>query len=312
MTRPKLLIVSSFIMGAFALGVVAILAVGGMGLLSHELRVAAVFGESIDGLDVGAPVTLRGTRIGRVGGMRLHIDMHRHTSRLPVYLDLDLDRISWEEGAVGAKRADLQAAVNAGLRAQLVSQGLVSGKSSVNLDYRPGTPARATDGPEGTFEIPTVPSDLQDLKDQVLRLDLPKIQFKVQKILADVQHVTQQLGVRIAPFADGLQRTLATTSEAVHQLQMSSARTLANVDFLAKESRRRMETNGSDLDRSLRLAEQAAGRADTLIESLNDMSGPRGDLQVSLHELAAGASSLRGLTHDLDEDPLGMLLRRRE
>jgi paraquat-inducible protein B len=40
------------------------------------------------------------------------------------------------------------------------------------------------------------------------------------------------------------------------------------------------------------------------------MSSPRGDLQASLRDLAASASSLRDLTHDLERNPLGTLLRK--
>ncbi len=63
--RRKALIVGSFIMGALALEVIAIVTLSGMSLLAHRLRVVAVFGESIAGLEVGAPVTFRGARIGR-------------------------------------------------------------------------------------------------------------------------------------------------------------------------------------------------------------------------------------------------------
>src|SRR5580658_128977 len=270
MTRSKPVVVGSFLLGALALGVIAIVALGGMHLFAHKLRVVVVFSDSIAGLEVGAPVTFHGARIGRVEGMRVHIDVHHQTSWLPVYLDLDLDRISWADGSVGGKRADLQAAVDSGLRAQLVSQGLVSGEMSVNLDYRLGTPARLAGLAEDAFEIPTVPSDLQDLKDQLLKLDLPEIGLKAREVLADVQHVTEELGARIGPLADGLQNTLATAAEA----------------------------------------EQATSQADALVTSLNDMSSPRGDLQASLRDLAASASSLRGLTHDLEREPLGTLLRR--
>jgi paraquat-inducible protein B len=211
---------------------------------------------------------------------------------------------------VGGQRADLQAAVNAGLRAQLVSQGLVGGETSVNLDYRPGTPAQLAGRQEDKFEIPTVPSDLQDLKDQLLKLDLPAIGLKARQVLDDVQRVTVELGARIGPLADGLQTTLSTTTAAVHQLQVDSTRTLGDVDLLAKEGRRQIETNGNDLDHLLEQAEQTTSQADTLITSLNDMSSPRGDLQAALRDLAASASSMRGLTHDLERDPLATLLRR--
>ncbi len=242
--------------------------------------------------------------------MQLHIDVHHQTSWIPVYLDLDLDRIFWADGSMGGNRDDLQAAVNAGLRAQLVSQGLVGGETSVNLDYRPDTVARLAGRAQDAFEIPTVPSDLQDLKDQLLRLDLPKIGLKAEKVLADIQMVTEELGGRIGPLAEGLQITLETTTGAVRRLQLDSSRTLGDVDLLAKESRRQIETNGNDLDHVLREAEQATSRADTLVASLNDMSSPRGDLQASLRDLSASASSLRGLTHDLQRDPLGTLLRK--
>ena len=271
-----------------------------------------VFRDSIAGLEVGAPVTFRGARIGRVDGMRLYIDIHRQTSWLPVYLDLDLDRIAWADGSVGGKRADLQAAVDSGLRAQLVSQGFVGGDMSVNLDYRPGTPASLAGQSEDAFEIPTVPSDLQDLKDELLKLNLPEIGHEVRELLTSAQHVTGELGERIGPLADGLQTTLATTTDAVRRLQSDSSRTLADIDRLANESRRQIATNGNDLDAVLKKAEEATDRADVLVESLNDMTSPRGDLQASLRDLAANAGSLRGLTHDLERNPLETLLRRTE
>jgi paraquat-inducible protein B len=312
MTHSKPAIVGSFILGALALGVVAILAFGGMHLFAHELRVVVVFRDSVAGLEVGAPVTFHGARIGRVKGMRLHIDVHRQTSWLPVYLDLDLDRITWADGSVGGKRADLQAAVDSGLRAQLVSQGLVGGDMSVNLDYRPGTPAPLSGQAEDAFEIPTVPSDLQDLKDELLKLDLPEIGHKVREVLTSVQRVTEQVGARIGPLADGLQTTLATATDAVHGLQLDSARTLGDIDRLANESRRQIAVNGDDLDRVLKKAEEVTERADTLVASLNDMTSPRGDLQASLRDLSSSANSLRELTHDLERNPLGTLLRRSE
>jgi len=213
---------------------------------------------------------------------------------------------------VGGKRADLQAAVDSGLRAQHVSQGLVSGEKIVNLDYRPGTPALLAGRAEDAFEIPTVPSDLQDLKDQLLKLDLPEIGHKAREVLTSVQHVTEELGTRIGPLADGLQTTLATATDAVHRLQEDSARTLGDVDRLANESRRQVASNGNDLDNLLKKAEEATGRADALVASLNDVASPRGDLQASLRDLAASADSLRGLTHDLERNPLGTLLRRSE
>jgi paraquat-inducible protein B len=198
------------------------------------------------------------------------------------------------------------------LRAQLVSQGLVSGEMSVNLDYHPGTPAPLSGRAQDAFEIPTVPSDMQDLKNQLLKLDLPEIGNKVREVLTSVLHVTEEVGSRIGPLADGLQTTLATTTDAVHRLQLDSAHTLADVDRLANESRRQIETNGADLDNLLNKAGDVTARTDEFVESLNEMTSPRSDLQASLRDLAVSAGSLRALTHDLERNPLGTLLRRSE
>ena len=309
MTPAKPVLVGSFILVALALGVVAILAFGGLNLFAKSLRLVVVFKDSIAGLEVGAPVTFRGVRIGRVEGMRPHIDVTHQTSWIPVYLEVNLDRISWT-GGPGGDRADLQAAVEAGLRAQLVSQGLVSGEESVNLDYHPDTPAPLAGHPEDAFEIPTIPSDIQVLKDELRKLDLPAIGMQTQQVLARMQHVLDELDGRIGPLADGLQTTLTTTADAVHRLQTDSTRTLADIDRLANESRRQIATNGDDLDQLLKTAEQTTTRADELVATLNDMSSPRGDLQASLRDLAASASSLRDLTHDLERAPLGTLLRK--
>jgi paraquat-inducible protein B len=309
MTPARPVLVGSFVLGALALGVLAILIFGGSNLFAKNLRVVVVFKDSIAGLDVGAPVTFRGMQIGRVEGMRLHVDVKHQASWIPVHLEINLDRISWTNGP-GGDRADLQAAVDAGLRAQLVSQGLVSGEASVNLDYYPGTPALRAGHPEDAFEIPTIPSGIQDLEDQLRKLDLPAIGMKTQQVLASMQHLLDELNGRVGPLADGLQATLTTTADAVHRLQSDSTRTLADIDRLANESRRQITTNGDDLDRLLKTAEQTTARADELVAELNDMSSPRGDLQASLRDLAASASSLRSLTQDLERNPLGTLLRK--
>jgi paraquat-inducible protein B len=310
MRRAKPVVVGSFVLGALALGVLAILIFGGMHLFTNTVRVVVFFRDSITGLEPGAPVTFRGVPIGRVERMRLHVDVIHQTNWIPVYLDLDIGRITWVNGSVGGDRADLRRAVNAGLRAQLVSQSLVSGESSVNLDFHPDTEALLAGHADDAVEIPTIPSDMQNLKDDFRNLNLREIGLKTRQVLVSMQRVLDDLDGKIGPLADGLQTTLGTTSAAVRAFQVDAARTMADVDRLANESHDQITTNGKDLDQLLQSAERAANHADALVVSLNDMTSARGDLQASLRDLSASASSLRSLTHDLDRNPLGTLLRR--
>jgi len=309
MMSAKPLAVGAFVLGALAIVAITIVTFGRLQLFTHTLRVVVVFPDSIAGLEDGAPVTFRGIRVGTVQRMRLHIDVRHQRSWIPVHLAIDLDRISWVNGA-GDTRADLRAAVQSGLRAQLVPQSLVSGQMAVNLDYYPGTPARLDDHPEREFEIPAIPSDLHNLEGQLLKLDLPALSLKTQQALLALQRVLNQVNGKIGPLAAGVQDTLASTNAAVRKLQRQAARTTADIDRLTNESRGQIATNGKDLDRLLRSADRTVNQTDALIASLNAMTSPRGDLQASLRDLAASASSLRSLTHDLDRSPLRTLLRK--
>jgi paraquat-inducible protein B len=310
MPRAKPVLVGSFVLGALALGVLGVLIFGGMQLFTKTARVVVFFRDSITGLEPGAPVTFRGVPIGQVERMRLHVDVLHQTNWIPVYLDLDLDRITWVNGSAAGNRAELRQAVSHGLRAQLVSQSLVSGQSSVNLDFHPDTEALLTGHADDAVEIPTIPSDMQSLKDDFRSLNLREIGLKTQQVLVSMQRVLDDVDGKIGPLADGLQSTLASSTAAVRQFQADTARTMGNIDRLANESHDQITTNGKDLDQLLQTAEQAANHVDALVVSLNDMTSPRGDLQASLRDLSASASSLRSLTHDLDRNPLGTLLRR--
>jgi phospholipid/cholesterol/gamma-HCH transport system substrate-binding protein len=308
------IVVGSFVFGALALGVLAIVLFGGMHLFSRTVRVVVFFSSSIAGLEVGAPVTFKGMRIGRVEGMRLDVDVLHQASWMPVYLDLDFSQVSWTNGFSGGRQTDLQRAVDAGLRAQLVPQSLVSGQLYVNLDLLPQTAARLTRRPNEVLEIPSIPSEMQDFKDQFRQLNLPELGLQTRKTLLSMQYALDELQSKVGPLADSLHDTASTTAAAVRGLQTDAGRTLADIDRLANEGRRQIEVDGPELDKLLQRATQTADHADAMVASLNEMTSPRSplreDLQASLRDLAASASSLRDLTHDLDRNPLGTLLRQ--
>jgi paraquat-inducible protein B len=314
MRAAKPIVVGSFVFGALALGVLAIVLFGGMHLFSRTVRVVVFFSGSIAGLEVGEPVTFKGMRIGRVEGMRLDVDVLHEASWMAVYLDLDLSQVSWTSGSLGDTHADLQRAVDAGLRAQLVPQSLVSGELSVNLDLHPQAPARLARRPNEVFEIPSIPSEMQDFKDQFRQLNLPELGLQTRKTLLSMQHALDDLQSKVGPLVDSLHDTASTTAVAVRGLQTDAARTLADIDRLANEGRRQIAVDGPELDKLLQRATQTADHADAMVASLNEMTSPRSplseDLQASLRDLAASASSLRDFTQDLDRNPLGTLLRR--
>jgi paraquat-inducible protein B len=283
-------------------------------LFTRTFRIVGVFQGSVAGLNVGSPVTFRGVNIGKVQRMQVQVDISRHTGIIPVYMEIEPAKIAWIGGVLRQDASSFQDAVNAGIRAQLRSDSLVTGQLSIDVDFYPGTPIVLTHLPGEESEIPTMPSDMQNLKDEMRALNLRELADKTRLALASMQRLLDEAGGKIGPLADSLRDTLATANGTLLAVQKDSARTLDYVDKLAVEGRGQIATNGRDLDQLLRTAQATATQAQALIASLNDLTAERSplrdDLQASVRDLAASAGSLRTFTRELERDPTRTLFKK--
>ena len=96
MAAAKPAVVGGFILGALALAVVAILLFGGSRLFAHTSRVVVFFEGSVAGLEVGAPVTFRGVRVGSVQSVALRFSPSNMTALIPTILEFQPDKVIWE------------------------------------------------------------------------------------------------------------------------------------------------------------------------------------------------------------------------
>jgi len=312
--------VGAFVFGALALGVVAILMFAGSSFFTPKLRVVAFFQDSVAGLTVGSPVTLRGVKVGSVQSLKVNLKLPDMVPVIRVYMDIQPGQVSWTGGSSSADVADLELAVKTGLRAQLSTQSLVTGQVSVSLDFHPDTPATLIGG-GGALEIPTIPSDFQRIKDQIAELKLADLAEKARTALTGINHIVGELNGKLGPLADSLRQTsddvrttLDTTSEAVRQLQRDASRTLDSVDHLANTTENQVLASGKDIDRVAATADHAATEAAKVAANLNDLTAPRSpmrdNLEATLRDLAASASSLRNFSHDVERNPNVILLGR--
>jgi paraquat-inducible protein B len=310
--------VGSFVLGGLALGVVAVLAFGGSRLFTRTIPVTVVFEGSVAGLAVGSPVTFRGVQIGSVAQISVHVREGNEDPVIPVVLDIEPSRISWPSGRTMTGYYGLKHAIDLGLRAQLSSVSLVTGQLDVDLDFLPNTPATFSDPAAGLSEIPTVPSDMQHLKDQLLQMNLPQLANDARGALVSAKSVLNRVDGRIDPLADSIQHvassaqiTLDTATGVLRSVQADAARTLGSIDKLADETRHQVAVKGRALDPVVASAALATANANKLLTSLNGMVGPeapmRGDLEATMRDLAASASSLRELTRNLQRNPAGTL-----
>jgi paraquat-inducible protein B len=316
----KATIVGVFVLGGLVLGVIGVLLFGGEHMFAPRLRVVTYFQNSVAGLAVGAPVTLRGVRIGSVSSMKVYLKLPELVPVIPVYMDIQPDQVSWTNDPLAADAYDIEVAVKAGLRAQLSTQSLVTGQVSINLDFHPDTPANLV-GDTGVPEIPTIPSDMQQIKDQITELKLDQLSNEARTALTGLNELIGELHGKIGPLADSVRQTsdsargtLETATTAVRQLQQDASRTLDSVDHLSHTTEDQVATTGKNLDQVVAKLNQVVSRADAVMGNLNNLTAPRTDtrdnLEAAVRDLAASASSLRRFSAEIERKPSSLLLGR--
>ena len=163
-TKLSPAIVGLFVLGAFALGILALLSFGGVNIFTQPQRFVVTFNETVHGLDLGSPVKLRGVRVGRVADLSVRYDQAAGRSRVRVVCELTRSKISNPQGGEVdvTSREELEALIGRGLRAQLGVLGLATGLLYVEMDFYDAKlyPPDPEDKDSQYVVMPAVPSTI--------------------------------------------------------------------------------------------------------------------------------------------------------
>jgi len=321
MARARPAVVGSFVLGALALVVAGILFFGGSRLFLTSTRAVIFFQGSVAGLDIGAPVTFRGVRVGMVRRIAIEVS-GKHTPQIPVTIEIASEHVIADTNSRAAGLVSIPQLVADGLRAQLSLQSFVTGQLAIELDFLPGTPARMVAADTGGLpQIPSVSSDLERLRASLAELPVQQLAQSLQRALTTGNHALGIIDTRIGPLLDSARhatdsatRTLDTSREAVLQLQVDISRSLSGIDKLVAEGQQQLGDRGAELSRLLQSADATARHADALLVTLNGLTGQRaefrGNLEGAARDLAATVSSLRDFARTVDRDPSALLRGR--
>ncbi|HTW71781.1 MAG TPA: MlaD family protein [Acetobacteraceae bacterium] len=317
--RPA--IVGGFVLGALALAITAILFFGGSNLLAHKYRVVAFFEDSAAGLDIGAPVTFRGVRVGSVQHIGLEL-LSTGRARIPVVLQFTSDTVILNGKRVQIGSLSTEELVKQGLRAQLNLQSFVTGQLRVDLDFLPNTPVHLEPvDVDGLPQIPTLPSDLERLRTSVAEIPFRELSQKLLDTLQAFERLSDHLDARVDPLVgsftrgiDTATRTMGSVQAAIDQLRPELSHTIADADALLTDARHQVNGRGDEVGHLVQSADRAAQHADQLLVALNSLAQERsefrGNLEASVRDLAAASASLRELARTLESDP-SIVLRGR-
>ena len=314
-------IVGGFVLGGIVLALAVLVLFSRLRPFEPITRAVLVFEGSVNGLIVGSPVTFRGVRVGVVRHIRVQFDPGTRRAYIPVIVQLEPNRVTVGTSADTVRTVGLPRMVADGLRGQLNIQSFVTGQAEIDLDFQPGTPARLYNRVAGLPEIPTLPGQLQVLRDQITNLPLHDLALDAEHTLVSLQVLSDRMDRALPPLISSLTATsdqsrvaLGAATAAIADLQARAGLTLQAIDRLSMDGDRQLAGRGVELSRLLQASTRSVGEAQTLLTQVNGLaaprSAPRADVEASLRDLAAAASSLRGLAEDLDRNPQLLLTGR--
>ena len=311
-------VIGAFVVGAIALAVIGVLVFGSGQLFRKTTTVVCFFSGDTMGLNVGAPVKFKGVEVGSVKTIRIRLPEQGQVTaekivqgiRIPVIIELDNEKLL-AEGGQSMNRARLTELIHLGLRAQLVSQSLVTGLLLVQLDFYPGTPEVFMLPPNSDLqEIPTVPTSLQQIRsaaEEVLQ------KLKEMKFEELVQSATEAVdGVKDLVRKPELERAVAMLPDTIKNVNeaLSDIRGLtANLDRgqgpLLQSLTRTSDATGATMGQ----AKETLGHLQTMVAPNSPLAV---DLAASLKELASAARSIRLLAEYLERHPSAVVRGRGE
>ena len=135
-----------------------------------------IFSQSVRGLVAGAPVEFSGIPIGEV--VSIGVDLHPKTYAISipvtikVYSELLFEKMAKGDPALLRRdsRHIIDKLVELGFRAQLRTGSLITGSLFVAFDMFPNVPTAKVDWSQEPVELPTVPGELQEIEQSLMRI----------------------------------------------------------------------------------------------------------------------------------------------
>jgi paraquat-inducible protein B len=329
-TKLSPTVVGVFVIGAIALGVVALLSFGGLHFFSQPQRFVVYFDESVHGLDLGSAVKLRGVRIGHVVDLNVRYEAKSNRSQVAVICELSRDILTDARGVPidVSDRTALQILIDRGLRAKLGVVGLATGLLYVELNFvDPAEYPVSNAGIAGEkyAVVPAMPSAISEYQASLTMIlsNLKKVDFggladDVKKLLSTAQKQLDGADVKglVSNWKDAgvAVKDLASSPDAKQAFaNLNSAITdlrgvLAKVDTQVTPAGENLNATLKEAKASLERFNAAAASAQHFIEAQSWV----GDQGVqTLQELGDAAESVRRLADFLERDPNALLVGKK-
>jgi len=304
--------IGTFLVGSLALVIAAILIFGGGEFLKKKNQYVIYFDAALNGLKIGAPVTLEGVQIGTVAEIALEFDQNATHIIKPVVIEIDQESMLNASGlplqtvsSMQESRQNTQRLIDAGLKAQLKTQSLLTGLLYVEFNFHPNDVIKLSAFKyKNLVELPSV----QTTEDKILNT-ADEVMTKIRRLPIEV--IANDLAATLKSFRE------IAASEDVKQDRIALTKTLeetqkmvANLNLTVTDIRTMAQQFTRDTQPVLISTEQALNTANKLliesghsVNSLEALAEPDAPLWQSLEALRDAAQSTKELTAYLQQHP---------
>jgi paraquat-inducible protein B len=319
-------VIGLFVLGAVTLLVAGVIIFGSGRFFQKKTKYVLFFESPVKGLTIGAPVVLQGVKIGSVIDIRVLFNPETVSFQTPVYIELlpesianvkDMEKMKKAYQLRSGSQELINTFVERGLRAQLEMQSLVTGKLQVALGFHPGTPAYFAGLEKELPEIPTIPSELQELAKKLEELPIPELVERATHAVTSIDQLLSSPEVKesISALHLALQdvRTLVQNlNREVDPLFSSLQATLGDARKLVNNTDGQVTRLTDSLVETSEAGENALVEAKNLLvnvdeEIIGERAALRYQLVVALDEMAQAFRAVRLLAESLEQQPDALL-----
>ena len=286
-------LIGVFVVGAIALAVVGITIFGSGKFFQDNPTYVMYFDGSINGLTVGSPVEFRGVKIGQVTEIKASFSPKTLDFVIPVYVQIDNDSFDLVgEGRILPhfdKYEFYKPLIAKGLKAQLKVKSFITGQLFISVDFYPTLPTKYTKLDTRYPEVPTIPSDMQQLMATIQKIPFNVIADRLARAMEGIEKVANS--PEIDKGLKNINKIIVETNSLVSHIDAELKPLVANLAETSNSAKFAF-TQAGDLAVNLKGTSDAAKGAFTQAEkTLALKEGVPGELASGIREATVKASA---------------------
>lgn len=302
--------IGMFVIGGLLLLFCSVVVLSSSNFFSRKSEYVMYFDSSLQGLEIGSPVSFRGVQIGRVNNIVMQITSDNGRVMTPVYVEIEPERFklpNFSDNIPLMSEPPVDRMIKQGLHAQLQLRSLITGQMYIELEFRPdmGKPKPHGGVASDVPEIPTIPSPLAQAQESLKSLMESIRKLQLQTLVDNSAKTLETVHAAAGEFY-----------EMMHKVNGRMDNILTNMDTASAESRNTfVEAQGTlkEMRRALDQANKMFATIDKTTGAISPKVNKSAEnASVAFDELATAMRAMKELADFLERHPDSVLTGKQE